>query len=167
MTDFKHMAVLIDESIFIAIKDLPLTVQELTNQLGARASFVLQNKPNQNLLAVLPDDTDAIIITALPRLDNQALQSLIDGLNERKIPSYSVVRPELVHQGVLMATDSEDDDQRRARRTALNIQASLLGDEPGYFPVLFTPKEKLVINMQQHVKLIFIRVLTFSPRRSY
>ena len=155
MTDFKHMAVLIDESIFAAIKDLPLAVQELTSQLGARASFILQNKDNQDLLSVLPDDADAVIITALPRLDNQALQNLIDGLNGRKIPSYSVVRPELVHQGVLMATDSEDDDQRRARRTALNIQASLLGDEPGYFPVLFSPKEKLVINMQTARKIDF------------
>ena len=155
ITGFTHMVILLDESIFNAIQDLPLRVEELTEQMGGKASFVLQNKPNQNLLTAIPDDADAVIVTALPRLNNQALQALIDGLNERKIPSYSVVRPELVEQGVLMATDSEGDDQRRARRTALNIQATLLGDEPAYFPVLFTPKEKLVINMETARKIDF------------
>ncbi len=158
MTGFTHMVILLDESIFKAIKHLPLRVQELTQQLGAKASFVLQNRVNQNLLNTLPEDTDAVIVTALPRLDESNLQALIDGLNERKIPSYSVVRPELVHQGVLMATQAEDDDQRRARRMALNIQATLLGDEPAYFPVLFTPQEKLVINMET------ARQIDFYPR---
>ena len=158
ITGFTHMVILLDESIFKAIKELPLKVKQLTEQMGARASFVLQSKNNQNLLDALPADTDAVIVTALPRLDEQALQSLIDGLNQRKIPSYSVVRPELVHQGVLMATESEGDDQRRARRTALNVQATLLGDQPAYFPVLFTPQEKLVINMQT------ARDINFYPR---
>ena len=148
ITEFKHMAILIDESVFSAIKDLPVKVQALTKQLDATASFVLQTKNNQNLLTSLTQDTDAVIITALPRLDNEALQNLIDGLIERKIPSYSVVQPDLVKQGVFMATESEDDNKRRARRTALNIQATLLGDQPGFFPILFTPQEKLVINMQ-------------------
>ncbi len=155
ITGFTHMVILLDDSIFAAIKDLPLRVKELTEQMGARASFVLQNQPNQNLVTAIPEDADAVIITALPRLDAQALQALIDGLNQRKIPSYSVVRPELVEQGVLMATQAEEDDQRRARRTALNIQATLLGDEPAYFPVLFTPKEKLVINMETARKIDF------------
>ena len=148
ITEFRHMAILIDESIFSAIKDLPEKVQILTKQLGAKASFVLQNKKNQNLLATLPDDVDAVIITALPRLDSKAMKNLIDGLIERKIPSYSVVEPDLVEQGAFMSTESEDDNQRRARRTALNIQATLLGDQPGFFPVLFAPQEKLIINMQ-------------------
>ena len=148
ITEFKHMAILIDESIFNAIEDLTIKVQALTKQLGAKASFVLQSTNNQNLLNTLPNDVDAVIITALPRLDKQALQKLIDELIERKIPSYSVVEPDLVHRGVFMATESEDDNQRRARRTALNIQATLLGDQPGYFPVLFAPQEKLVINMK-------------------
>ena len=148
ITEFKHMTILIDESIFSAIKNLPEKVQALTKQLGAKASFVLQNKNNQNLLTSLPEDTDAVIITALPRLDKPTLQNLIDGLIERKIPSYSVVQPDLVQQGVFMATESQDDNQRRARRTALNIQATLLGDQPGFFPVLFVPQEKLIINMQ-------------------
>lgn len=148
ITEFQHMAILIDESIFNSVKDLAKEVRLLTGQLGAKASFVLQSADNQNLLSALPPDVDAVVLTALPRLDDKARQDLIDGLIRLKIPSYSVVEPQLVYQGVLMTTDSEEDNQRRARRTALNVQATLLGEQPGYFPVLFVPQEKLVINMQ-------------------
>jgi len=67
-------------------------------------------------------------------------------LKKRKLPSFSNMGIREVEQGIL-AISTPSAFPAIARRTALNIQRILLGEEPGSIPVSFAVGERLTINM--------------------
>ena len=81
-------------------------------------------------------------------------QWLAQGLIERRLPSASWAGEREVRQGILLGRMLSTFGERLARRTALNVQRALLGDEPAEMPVeypapyiLTTKKEYLLKNL--------------------
>jgi len=98
-----------------------------------------------------------VYITPL-RFSDAQLRELAQGLQARKLPTFSVVGRSEVEAGVLMTTGgAERDTERLARRVAIMIQRISQGEDPATFEVGFPTSQRLLINMQ------VARAIGFSP----
>lgn len=155
---FRRLSMLLERSIYDAVPDLAERGVAMAASLGIELDYVLQDSAEDDLVARIPGDTEAVMLAALPRLDTAARTALVQGILERRLPSYSLVGTTPVANGILAATAPDSDWQRLARRNALNIQAVLLGESAGDQRVSFRHKRKLTINMET------ARSLGISPR---
>ena len=99
------------------------------------------------ILEQIPEHTEAVYIGPLVRLPDSEVQTLIDGLNQRHLPTYASEGRKWVERGAFTSLVPGDDEQRRLRRTALYIQDVLAGEDPATFSTVFEPRAELVINM--------------------
>jgi outer membrane protein TolC len=155
---FNNLAVLVEETSFHALPGLVERARRVAQSAGITLYFVLQTEKTQDLAAKIPQDTQAVILTSVPRLSRDAVQRLIAALIEKRLPSYSLMGSHLVEQGVLMSESPASDWPRLARRNALNMQAVLRGESAGEQPVTFEGKRRLTINMAT------ARAIGVSPR---
>jgi outer membrane protein TolC len=98
-------------------------------------------------VAALPPDIDAVYLLPLLSLPPGGLRQLIEAINARGLPSFSLFGRTEVEQGVLAGIGTADFIERAARRTALNVQSILLGQDAGTLPVAFSRGTRLTINM--------------------
>ncbi|MCP5112963.1 MAG: hypothetical protein GY953_19220, partial [bacterium] len=102
----------------------------------------------EETLAALPADADAVYVTPLLELGEGEFNRLIEGLIERKLPSFSLWGREEVEMGIMAGLGLNLDMARIARRTALNLQRILLGERAADMPALFERRQRLTINMR-------------------
>ena len=158
ITEFEELILLVDEIIFESVPELAAEGKIWAQDLGINLQYVLHNHDVDDLISEIPREAEAVMVAALPRLDSAGRQKLIEGLNKRKLPSYSLIGTTPVAQGILAAAAPDSDWQRLARRNALNMQAVMLGESAGDQPVSFQYKRKLTINMET------ARILDIYPR---
>ena len=145
---FRKLALLMEKSIGEAVPELTDSATELAAGLGVELVFVLQESPDDDVVARLPGNADAVMLGPLPRMDRTGAARLIEGLATRGLPSYSLTGTTAVRHGVLAAASPDTDWTRLARRNALNVQAVLLGEDAGDQGVAFRRKRGLTINME-------------------
>jgi len=99
------------------------------------------------VLAAIPADADAVFIEPLPNLPAAEFDKLVQGMIDRRLPSFSFFGDNEVRKGVF-ASANPDILPRLARRIALNLQR-IVGEheEPGSLPVAFSPGKRLAINL--------------------
>lgn len=136
---FRHVAVLTDPLISEVILPLKGFAKTIEQQRGFQISFI----PVQ----AMPNTVDAVLLAPLVTLSETEIKQLITRLNERKLPSFSILGREEVEQGVMMSIFPSADYYRFARRIALILQKILLGETAGEQEVLLREGEELVINM--------------------
>jgi outer membrane protein TolC/ABC-type uncharacterized transport system substrate-binding protein len=130
-----------------AIPELPMRTLQLTAELGYSVEFIHVGSSVDEALAAIAEDTDAAYLNPLFHLPPEDLQRLIDGLNERRLPTFSALGSLQVQAGVLATATSDDFFPRLTRRVALNVQRILLGEDGGALPVDFSFREEVVLNM--------------------
>jgi outer membrane protein TolC/ABC-type uncharacterized transport system substrate-binding protein len=140
IADFDRLALLV-------VPELALRGSSWAGELGIELVFVLSDSAEENLAQKIPANVDAVMVAAIPRLNAAGQQQLIDDLIQRRLPSYSLIGTTPVTNGMLAATAPDSDWKRLARKNALNMQAVLLGENPGDQPVAFKHKRQLTINM--------------------
>ncbi|MCP4600651.1 MAG: TolC family protein [Proteobacteria bacterium] len=94
----------------------------------------------------IPDDVDAVYLFGTWQMDYAEFEKFIDGLNKRKLPSFTAMGHFAVEQGVLGALRSKDSIMRMPRQVAVNIHRILLGEDAGKIPVNFATGTRLLIN---------------------
>jgi outer membrane protein TolC len=107
-------------------------------------------------LAALPPDTEAVYLTPL-LLPAAEFEHLVKGLVARKLPTFSYLGYEEVEKGILAGAAPATDFARLARRTALNLQRILLGEDAANLPATIALAEQLTLNMAT------ARAIGFSP----
>ncbi|MCP4002150.1 MAG: hypothetical protein GY727_14670, partial [Gammaproteobacteria bacterium] len=147
VTNFNKVAIFADALMVEAMPNLRAGVMRLSGLLNVQLLPVLHSGQN-NLLNQLPEDIDAVIIGALPRLNEVEHTALLQELTKRGLPSYSLMGSELVELGALVTELPAQNWQRRIRRLALQVQGILLGDNPRDMKVSIDTKRRLVINMK-------------------
>lgn len=149
VVDFKNIALLSDALISEVMPKLGKKGKEEASKLGIKITPVRHRGGNvKKLLSKIPKNIDAIMIGALPRLSVKQKSKLLKGLIRRGLPSYCIVNSQLVEQGALMATVPSKNSKQIARRIALNIQATLLGEDPKDMNIFISEPRRLIINMQ-------------------
>jgi outer membrane protein TolC/ABC-type uncharacterized transport system substrate-binding protein len=155
---FKHMAVLVDDSLLTALPQIAAKADETAAALKVRISLVRAGGDLDALIAAVPADADAVYVTPL-RFDEEQVRALAAALAARRLPTFSVAGRSEVEAGMLMSTGgAERDVERLARRVLLMIQRIAGGEDPATFDVAFPTSQRLVINMQ------VARDIGFSPR---
>jgi outer membrane protein len=143
---FQRVAMLLDEAL---LQSLPFSGKGLVDQansVGVDLRF-MTHTGEPNPVDKIPSDIQAVIVAPLPRLQQDRRASLIDGLINRKLPSFSLSGDAEVAEGLLMANVSSVDLSQRTRQTALNIHAVLRGERAGDQTVVFDRKLKVTLNM--------------------
>ena len=139
--------VLADALLPVAIPEIPMTVIARGRELGLELPLVPVTDSADDALAAIPEDAQAVYITPLNRMPAAEFDRLVQGLIERRLPSFSLLGRQEVTLGVMAGLRPEADQRRLSRRIALNIQRILTGEDAGRLPVTLELAEKLVINM--------------------
>ncbi|MDM3869870.1 TolC family protein [Porticoccus sp. W117] len=154
----KNIALLVDEAILAAVPSLAAKARQLAAQRGITMHFIGHDGVDHKLLQQLPQGVDGLMMAGLPRMPKVAMGELLENINQRQLPSFSLLGSDGVRLGMLVSDSPATDWQRIARRNALNMQAVMLGEKAGDQPTLFQGKRELTINMAT------ARQIGISPR---
>ena len=147
LVSFRKLAILADAIVFGAVDRIQEETRRVAGEEGIELVAVPYSDPEGDLLSLVPEDVEAVMIDGLARLSEKAVDRLIDGLIRRRLPSFSLMGPELVRRGMLVTNGQEDEIQRLARRNALAMQAVMLGEPAAEQPVDFDTKRRFLINL--------------------
>lgn len=163
--DFRRFAELIGKGPLLSLTDkrilatMPGAVRRATkiaSQEGMELRVQGTGAVADEVLASLPEDVRAIYLTPAFSMSDAEWQKLIDGLNARHIPTFSLLGEVDVRKGVLGGS-LPDMGKRMARRVALHIQQILDGVAPENLPV------SLPIHFKTYVNMDTARTIDFFP----
>ncbi len=159
VTPFSKLTIISIESIVVSDSVLAANSQRVLAALNLEEiKHVAAVDAVDATLSAIPDDTEAVYLSALPIYSSAQLDSLVEGLNKRKLPTFSIVGRALVERGVMAGLGGGDQLLTRARRVAINIQEVLTGTPAGEISVDYVREEQLSINMAT------VRRINASPR---
>ena len=152
MVKFERLHVGVDEVEVLNLSDLKPTLEAYSKKLGVEIVSFPVTPDSQETLARLPEDVEGFYLIPLARATRQARQALIDGLNDRKIPTFSNSGPQDVEMGAL-ATLKPDFRTQTVRRVALNLFHLIRGASAKELPVFLLVDAKLLINAETAVRI--------------
>lgn len=144
---FRHLAMMTTRSIEQAAPGIGVRSEQIVETLGARFTLIPVDTSLNDAIAAIPADADAVYLAPLLRLPEGAIQELANGLIQRKLPSFSMLGEREVELGILAGLGQQSNFDRIARRTALQIQRIMAGDDPASFSTILRRDEHLTINM--------------------
>lgn len=145
VVSFDVVALAYPQSLSNAIPGLPEYYRHAAAAIGARALVLTEVEPDA-ILQSIPPDVGAVFFPLPSRFGPAAMEHLAQGLIERRLPGFAT-DTWFVEEGLLAGLHTQADKVRLARRTALNIQRLLLGEEAGSLPVFLGRGDRLTINM--------------------
>jgi outer membrane protein len=154
---YRRLALLVHPGIPAAIPALAARAEQEAKAHGSAVTIVPVTSSADQALRAIPGDADAVYLASLEQLPPAAVDSLIQGLIRRRLPTFTLHGRRDVERGVLVSYSSEDDLARRARRVASTIQRIHSGEDPGTLPVALASVSQLTIN------LATARAIGFSP----
>ena len=146
IVSFNHITLLIDQSLIESSPGLKESIDKKLTNFNFNYTIIPVPALANNILSSITDGTDAVYLMFLKVLESNELNNLLNGLIERKIPSFSSFGIRDIEKGVTIAEFPEDFFLQRIRRIALNIQRILIGDDPDEIPVSFMGSKRLTIN---------------------
>lgn len=160
LSPFTRLAMVVDQAFIEAFPGIFHRGTGLAEARGITITPVLGGTDPQTVLDTLPADTEAVIFAPLMRMTWSDFEVVCHGLIERRLPSYSILGRSEVRRGILATSTPKADWKRLARRLALNIQKTLLGEDPAGFSTRFEELEQLTLNAST------MAALELSPRWS-
>ncbi|MEM7431068.1 MAG: TolC family protein [Pseudomonadota bacterium] len=156
LLSFDEATVVADASVIEAIGDTDAVQQRIG--AGVDFSFVVHDGSDHDLGARIPADVEVILLGGLARMPEDELTRFLDEVADRGIAAFSLTGLKEVKLGALASDTVDLDLVRLARKTALNVQAVLLGGKASEQEVGIEGKRELTINMQT------ARKIGLSPR---
>ena len=151
----EQVHILIDRVFVDYLPKLNEVLDSASRSSNVAITVVPVDEDPQTALDQLPREAEGVYLTPLPRTSAESFRKLIDGLNERALPTFSLSGHNEVRQGVLAGLRPDADNERLARRTALSIQRILLGEDAGTLPVLIDVEVRMMINIPTAVEIGF------------
>jgi len=144
---FKKFAILSAPYYRTALQAFGQRLPQVAEDLGLKMQVINVGRSAQEALAQLDPDVEAVYLPPLLHLPREEHDRLIKALIQCRLPSFSMRGRWDVERGVFTGLATEETFPRLARRTALNIQRILLGEDAGTLPYAFPARERLTINM--------------------
>lgn len=146
-TEFDTLVVFVAAPFAAAIPELNEKVVQATSATGAAVNQVLVGESPRAALDAIPPGTDAVFLAGLVHMAADSFQVLVDGINERKLPSFSLLGKMDVERGVLFGLSPDSTFPTFARRVAVHFQQIMMGVDAGTLPIAFSGGERLTVNM--------------------
>lgn len=156
LVPFTKLTILSHRPYHEGIPEIQRNLQKRLSADGIELTVITLEGRAAPALAALPPDTEAVYLTPL-LLPASEFDRLIEGLIARKLPSFSYLGYDEVARGVLAGAAPETDFARLARRTALDMQRILLGEDAADLPITIPREEQLTLNMAT------ARAIGYSP----
>jgi outer membrane protein TolC/ABC-type uncharacterized transport system substrate-binding protein len=144
---FRSLAVLVHPGLVEAIPGLPEVVAQQAAALGFGLTIVRVEESGAAAVGLLPEGTDAVYLGPLERLAPASYDSLVGALTARRLPVFTVLGRYGVERGALAAYAPREDIERRARRTAVDIQRIRSGEDAATLPVVLAAIPELTLNL--------------------
>jgi len=144
---FKKIAIIGSKRYFEGLPSLRVPPEQMERMLGVKINEVYLDASADEALIAFPQDAEAVYIQPILHLAPAEFAKLVNGVNARRLPSFSAMGESEVNQGVLAALNP-DILPRIIRRIALNIHRILDGEDPGALPVDFPAGKRLFINIK-------------------
>ena len=142
---FRKLGLFADGFLVENMKGLKEQVAAIEKSMGISVTLVPMNTSAAEILERMGRLLDAVYLTPPLRMGGEEWAKLIKGLNARKLPTFSMMGQEDVELGALAGLAVRD-EERLARRLALNIQQIMQGAPPEDLLVILAFNEKLQIN---------------------
>ncbi len=147
MVSFRRVVFLADGFQVRSIPEFKVLERRLANEFSLDLKIVPVETTVELALEKIPEDTEAVFVSLLPRLSESEFQKLVEGLIARKLPSFSFRGREDVENGLLTSIISKDSKMHIARSIAINVQEFLDGSKAENLQTTFALGERLSINM--------------------
>ena len=157
LVPFRYLALLVNAELARAVPGFTAQAHSAAKEFGIQLDVIPVGNSIGDALAAIHPDADAVFVTPLLQLSSAEFENLTQELIRRRLPSFSLLGEGEVRSGVLAGIRPHSEWRRMARRTALNAQRALLGEDPGTLPVEFEMRERLMLNMET------ARAIGFSP----
>ncbi len=144
---FDKLTIVLNRWFMKVVPEIGDQVRELVADQGLEADLVAAGDTAEEILAAIGDDAEAVYAAPLLHLTDAERGRFIEGLEARRLPSFSIFGAAEVAQGMLAGQRDSAFYSRLARRIALNVQRILLGEDAGTLPVTIPDRRRLVINM--------------------
>jgi outer membrane protein TolC len=145
---FTRIGLLADARLIEAVPGADRRVQAGAGEVGLDVQMVPVGASVDAALAALDDDLEAVYVLPLLQLTDDQFGRLVQGLAERRLPSMSWVGEREVREGILTGRMTAGFITQLARRTALNTQRALLGDDLATMAVEYPASVRLTLNMR-------------------
>jgi outer membrane protein TolC/ABC-type uncharacterized transport system substrate-binding protein len=146
IVQFKKLVFLVNKPFHDGIPHLTMRTRQIMEDLGIEPYIIPVGRTIDEAFAAFPPDAEAVYVASLVHLAPGEFDRLVEGLIERKLPSYSLLGLNEVERG-LLATANPDIFPRYTRRIALSVHRILLGEDPAAILVTMPAEERLTINM--------------------
>jgi outer membrane protein TolC len=146
LAPFDRLAVLVNQASAGSVPGLDEELREQLAGLPVPPVVVPVGSSARRALAQLPADAQAVYVLPLLQLSSASFDSLVAGLNERKLLSFSSLGERDVQRGILAGV-RPDVFPKLARRLAVTVQLVLAGEDPGTLPTTFSVGERLKLNV--------------------
>lgn len=150
--NFSSLHLIASPNFLRAVPHLSEYLSKETANQGITLHLIETNQSIVNLKNQLKD-AEAAMIAPILGSPFEHQQKIIDLLNELKIPSMATLGRNLVEEGVLCSLSPDVDNQKLARRIALNLQRTFSGMNPRDFSLEFTMPERLAFNLSTASKI--------------
>ena len=148
VASFEDAALVIDPLLNATMpENVKEALTEQASQAGVRLAIVPFETTDQ-VLSQLDTDAQAVLLGYFPRKEPESIRSLIEIINNRALPSFSLSGEEYVQLGALATNVLNTDWQRRARLMSIRMQEVILGANAADLSVYFETSNQLLINMQ-------------------
>jgi len=153
MVSFTNLGVAVDSFLLEGLgQELEQELATLKKDFASEVTLLPLHRSAEEFLEKIPLEVDAVYLTPALRMDDAEWQQVIDGVNARGLPSFSLMGHQDVDAGVLAGLQPECRD-RLARRIALNIQQIMSGMAPESLQVPMNVEESLVLNAETAAKI--------------
>ncbi len=103
VAEFRRLGMLIDAIILDAVGRIARAASGIASDMNVEIVMIPYSDPESDLTALIPPGVDAVMVGELGRLSDAAIDRLIQGLIDRKLPSFSLAGDSLVRRGILAA----------------------------------------------------------------
>jgi outer membrane protein TolC len=147
MLGFRALHVFVSAEDLGNIEELRAGLQERASELGITVDIVPVVPDTAETLSRLGSEVEAVYLTRLQRLSEGQRRELIAQLNDRKIPTFSLLGHPDVERGVLGGL-TPDIEEQVVRRVAINLSRLVDGAPVADLPVLLSVDTRLQINAE-------------------
>jgi len=144
---FQRLALLQDAALLKAVPNIQKTIDQIAKKHHLVIHPISVTTSVDTIWSQLPPDTQGVYVAPLFRLPIPEFDRLVQGLIDRKLPSFSMLGLAEVERGIMAGLSSKLNHIGFSRRVALRVHRILLGENARKMPLSVHHGEQLTINM--------------------
>ena len=146
--DIKHLTILADRFVAEAIPQILTGAHQVAADNKVELHVIMVDTSITEILPRIPEHTDGVLVAPLLRIGPSQFQTLIDGLIQKELPSYSYLGMNEVEQGILATYTPKTTLLHLSRSIALLVHDMMRGEKPESLNTSFIADRQPTINMQ-------------------